>query len=313
MSTHQPVSIDGIQLGSFIARQIDDDLDWGEGSIQPQSAFSAQSDQENLITAVLSALEPVSAKEQPYSGCTDGRCPVRLLNDETIPVREQVVGADIVSAFYVAESLGSRFYKNPDAPVAERVREVAEFLHDNGIMPSTHTGCGAAAGFNAITYNAFKFAGKPAFLARVQALLPEGVYDAKLHDAMLKDNDERVDRNIYKDLTADTFVAAVEAVSGKRAIAELKDDGRGVHGHVEEVIVRVRVPGYALNTAKLAELTDGRQVFGVNDGRMEKLARMFGRGNDDDYRVAYMALEDFASTGHGTLAKNLPTYVVTSL
>ena len=55
----------------------------------------------------------------------------------------------------------------------------------------------------------------------------------------------------------------------------------------------------------------GRQVFGVNDTRMERLARLFGRGNDQDYRIAAMALEDFASGGHATLAKNVPTYIVT--
>jgi hypothetical protein len=111
-------------------------------------------------------------------------------------------------------------------------------------------------------------------------------------------------------LSADIFLEAVEAVSGKQAIAELQDDGRGVHGHVEEAIVRIKTPGYAIDEARLASLTGGREVFGVNDARMERMARLFGRGTDNDFRIACMALEDFADCGHGTLANGLPTYII---
>jgi hypothetical protein len=44
---------------------------------------------------------------------------------------------------------------------------------------------------------------------------------------------------------------------------------------------------------------------------MERLARLFARGSDQDYHAARIALEDFASSGHGTLARGLPTYVIT--
>lgn len=303
-------SFDNAVAGTLTAQRLDDTLAWGQGSIQPQADYATPQDERALIETALSCIEPVTDSEQAYTACTDGRCPARLLSDEQVPVREQLVGADIVSAFYVAESLGERFYKDANAPVAERVKEVATFLQANGFNPSTHVGCGAAAGFAVITENAVKFAEDPAFMARLAALLPEGVYNEALHQAMLKGNQTRIAQNAYKDLSADTFTAAVQSVSGKHAIAELKDDGRGVHGHVEEAIIRLHTPGYALNTAKLAELTNGREVFAVNDNRMDKLAQIFGRGQDADYQVARMALEDFASTGHGTLAKDLPTFVV---
>lgn len=296
--------------GHLQARHLDDTLAWGQGSIMPQAQYTTPEDEKQLVEAVLACIEPVTDSEQAYTACTDGRCPVRLLSNESVPVREQLVGADIVSAFYVAESLGEHFYKDVNAPVADRVKEVAEFLQANGFAPSTHIGCGAAAGFAVITENAVTFADNADFMGRIQTLLPEGVYDEALHQEMLTGNQARLERGAYADLTADTFVAAVESVSGKHAIAELKDDGRGVHGHVEEAIIRLHTPGFALNTAKLAEQTGGREVFAVNDNRMDKLAQIFGRGQDADYQIARMALEDFASTGHGTLAKNLPTYIV---
>lgn len=312
-ATNNSVQInDVIAVGGLTAMRVDDDLSWGEGSILPQAEYESAADQQKLTEVVLSCIEPVAADETAYSSCTDGRIPVALANGEPIPVREQMVGADMVSAFYVAEVLGAHFYKDPAAPVAQRVREVADFLRENGLKPSSHIGCGAGAGFAVIMANVQRFAADPRYAARLRALLPEGVYDAGLRTQMLAEVKERLEANRYEGLAAQTFLDAVAEVSGDRAIAELKDDNRGVHGHVEEQIIRVRVPGKAINEAKVAALTGGREVFGVNDLRMDKIARLFARGRSDaDYRKARMALEDFASGGHGTLAKNLPTWIVT--
>ncbi len=290
----------------FQATKIADDMAWAVGAITPQIAAV----DDDLLTAVLANIVPVDPLQQQYAACTDGRLPVRLLDGSVVPVREQMVGADIVSAFYVAEALGPRFYKDPSAPVAERVLDVARFLHENGSLPSTHVGCGAAAGFLSVIDNVSRFHADDQFVARQQALLPRGVYDEGLHAEMLAALAKRLESGAYDGLTADTFVEAVLLVSGKQAIAELKDDGRGIHGHVEEAVVRIQTPHVALDTAGLARQTNGREVFCVNDARMEATGRLFGRGTDTDYRIALMALEDFADAGHGTLAKNLPTYVV---
>lgn len=299
-----------VRVGGLVARRIQDDLSWGRGAIRPQSAYVSADDQQALISAVLQSIEPVSDTELAYSACTDGRLPVKLLSGETIPVREQMVGADMVSAFFAAETLGASFYKDPQAPVAGRVADVAAFLHENGLLPSSHVACGAAAGFEAIMRNMLELARDARFTARLRMLLPEGIFDETLQDQVLAGMQDRLDGGAYQGLSAQTFLDAVERVGGKRAVAELTDDGRGIHGHVEEYIVRLRLPGYAINEAKVAQLTGGREVFGVNDNRIEKLARLFGRGNDADYRKAYLALEDFADAGHGTLAKDLPTWIV---
>jgi hypothetical protein len=306
------IDIDDVVVrGSLVARRIVDDLSWGEGDIQPHAGHAGVDSQHALMDAVLDNIEPVSDAEAVYSNCTDGRLPMRLLNDEKVPVREQLVGADMVSAFYVAESLGPRFYRDPRAPVDERVHDVAEFLHENGLLPSSHVACGAAGGFVVIAQNIIHFSQDSRYIQRLQTLLPEGVFDATLHETMLKEGQVRLQTGAYEGLSAETFLRAAEKVSGRRAIAELRDDGRGVRGHVEEAVVRVRVPGKAINEAQVIAETGGRQVFGVNDDRMDYLARLFARGNDQDYRIAVMALEDFASSGHATLAKNLPTYIIT--
>jgi hypothetical protein len=305
--------VDEMRLGNFIARRIPDTLDWGKGAIQPQSLFVREDDQRTLLKAVLSSIQPVSDHELPFSSCTDGRIPVKLLNGEGVPVREQMVGADIVSAFYVAECLGASFYKDPKAPVAQRVQDVVTFLKENGLQPSSHIACGAGAGCAAIVANIVVFSKNLQFLKRVQTLLPAGIYDEQLLRDIVRHNDDLLAADAYKDLDVQVFIDAVEQVSGPRAVAELRDDGRGVHGHVEEQIIRIHVPGHAINEGRVAELTAGREVFGVNDSRMEKIARLFGRGNDADYRTVYLALELFADAAHATLAKGLPTYIVEAI
>jgi hypothetical protein len=302
--------IDKMRFGKYIAHGITDTLVWGQGAIQPQSLFAREDDQRTLLQAVLSSIEPVTDQELAYSACTDGRIPVRLLSGEAVPVREQMVGADIVSAFHVAETLGASFYKDPNAPVARRVADVAAFLHKNGLQPSSHVGCGAGTSYAAIVGNIVSFNKTSKLAQRVQALLPEGVYDERLYKEAVQQGADQLKKSAYQDLTLETFINAVEQTSGKRAIAELKDDGRGVHGHVEEQIIRLRVAGHAINEAKVAELTAGREVFGVNDSRLERLASLFARGNDKDYRISYLALETFADAAHATLARDLPTYVI---
>lgn len=298
---------------NLAAHKINDTLTWGEGSIVPQAAYAADDAQQALLAAVLGCIEPVAAQEVTHSLCTDGRIPVRLQDGQPVPVREQMVGADMVSAFYVAETLGAAFYDTPDAPVVERVQAVATFLKDNGIAACSHVGCGAGASFVAITANVVRFAQNPAYQARQQELLPAGIYDPALHDQMIQSNQTRLDSNAYEGLDAQVFLDVVEGACGKHAISELKDDGRGVHGHVEEMIIRLHTPGYAINETRLAAITGGREVFGVNDNRIERLARLFARGSERDYRIAYMALEDFADAGHATLAKDLPTYIVAAV
>jgi hypothetical protein len=228
-------------------------------------------------------------------------------------VREQLVGADIVSAFFAAEMLGNDFYtgmQESGNAAADRLQFVARFLKDNGWLPSSHVGCGAAGGFVAILRNIVQFNEQPAYRARVQTLLPEGVFDQLLHRQLLARLTTLLDSNAYGSLRDTTFADAARTAAGDRAVAELKDDGRGVHGHMEEAIVRVRVAGKALDVAALAKATGGRQVFGMNDLRMDRLAHLLSRGNEQQYRLALMALEEFADSGHGTLAKGLPTYVV---
>jgi len=303
---HQEVSTFGGK-----AWRSNDKLQWGVGAIQPLVDGDDAASQEALIAAVLECLEPVTETELPFSACTDGRLPVQLSDGTPVPVREQMVGADMVSAFYVAEILGERFYKDATAPVADRVVEVANFLKQNDIEPSSHIGCGAGAGFEAILKNIIAFSKDDSFLDRLASAVTTKVYDDQLQETIVKATQARLDANVYEGLSVQTFLDAVKEVSGTHAIAELKNDGRGVSGHVEEAIVRLRRPGFGVNVTKLAEITDGRQVFVVSDERLETLAKLFGRGKGDDYRTAYLALENFADAGHGTLAKRLPTWVIT--
>jgi hypothetical protein len=320
------VVLDEVQAGQFKAELIDPGMSWGVGNIVPQPETADRESQRALVTAALGSLEEVAKAQKGMSGCTDGRRPIKLLNGELVPARKQLVGGNLVLAFYMAESLGDRFYEDPTAPIEERINQVADFLMSNGYqsdpndpeaerkIPSGHVNCGAGAGFAVVSANVPEFTREESglFVVRNKLLLPDGVYDDKLHDQMIEGNERRASDGTYDALNPQMFLDAIERTAGKRGIAELSDDGRGVHGHVEEAILRMRVGNYAVNEAKLAEATGGREVFVVNDDEMDELAGLFGRGDDVDYAVARMAAEDFSSAGHGTLSKDLPTWRITA-
>jgi hypothetical protein len=299
-----------MQVGDFVVTRIADDLNWGVGSIQPQTGMEGDEDQRHLIETVVASLSRVNAAELPYSSCTDGRLPVKLLDGEAVPVREQIVGTDTMLFFHMAEALGARFYKDPNEPLAERIQEVIGFMRDNGLVPCTHIACGAAAGYVPINENLVRFTTESQFIARQKALLPEGVYDEDLRVAITKGYQDRLERGVYADWSDALLMEAVKNVSGEHAIAELNDDHRGVHGHVEEQIVRVQIDGLAINETQVCARTAGREVFGVNDNRLRRHAELLSRGVEEDYKIALMAAEDFTDGGHGTLAKNLPTYII---
>ena len=303
--------LDEVRSGNLIAERIDDGMEWGVGNIVPIPETADAESQRTLVKAALDSVEEVAEREKGTSGCTDGRRPLKLLSGEEVPARKQLVGGNLVTAFYMAEALGDRFYKEPDAPVQERIGSVADFLVGNGYVPSGHVNCGAGAGFTTVSENVYHFTQDTngLFVARAKLLLPDGVYNETLHNEMVAGNQRRATDGTYDELNPQMFLDAIERVAGKRAIAELNDDGRGVHGHVEENILRMRIGNRAINEAKLAEATGGREAFVVNDDEMDELARLFARGgNDVDYAVARMAAEDFANAGHATLSKDLPTW-----
>jgi hypothetical protein len=304
-------AIDAVQHGSFVATPIKDDLSWGKGQIEPEEAYTGTETKQQLVQTVLDSLAVVNNVEKRYSSCTDGRVPVRLHNGEAVPVREQLVGADTMVVFHMAEVLGGRFYRDPKAPLADRLQEVAVFLHENGLLPCTHIGCGAAGSYVQIVQNLIEFTKNEQFNTRQKNLLPEGTYSDTLREAITKGYEARLQNGAYEGWSDQLVLDAVHKESPDRAIAELNNDGRGVHGHVEELIIRIQVDDIATNELQVIARTGGREVFSVNDVRMRHLAGLISRGHDEDYRLALMAAEDFTDGGHGTLAKNLPTYIIT--
>jgi hypothetical protein len=307
-SSQHPTPINEVRTDTLVARYIPGDMAWGSGSILPISAYSSAEQQEALLRAVMDSLEPVTDVEQVYASCTDGRKPVRLLDEKTpAPVREQLVGADIVCAFAAIEALDGTTIEEP---VTQRLERAAAFLQQHGIAPGTHLGCGAATYFQAILENILTFSKDPAYMQYVQALLPSGVYDTTIEADILSTIQRKLERHAFEGLSLQTFIDTVTSRGGTHGIAELLDDHRGVHGHVEEQIVRVRASGLAINVARVMEQTGGRSVFGLNEQRMERLLRILSEGNEARYKRAYIALEHFNSAAYGTLARFLPTYTI---
>lgn len=90
------------------------------------------------------------------------------------------------------------------------------------------------------------------------------------------------------------------------------DDGKGVHGHTEKLIARIKPRGVTIGATLFAARMGGDEVFIVNDARQEYLAQLFSRGdtNSLDFLTAINGSEDFQDAGHATLSRNLETLVI---
>lgn len=307
------ITIDQVTVvGQLKAVNVCDNLDWGQGVIAPLSKYNDVDSQVQLVEKALACIQPV--QESNYSACTDGRLPLRLLDGVTnVPVRQQLAGADILSAFFAAEVLGVDVYVDANASTLNRLQQVASLLTQNGIMPSSHLGCGAATNFSAVVANVVKFANFEPFVTRVKTLLPFKTFNDDDFNAVVASMEKRCLANEYASLSADDILTVARSAGGDHAIGELLNDERGVRGHLEEAIIRIKASDLGLNSQKLAAVADGRQVFVICDSRLERLADILSRGDANCYQRALMALEVFTDAVHATLVCGLPTYEVSNL
>lgn len=280
---------------------------WQLGAINP----GERTDKELLKIAdeVVRSIVAVDPKQLKSSDCTDGRFRVSLGDGiSPVPIREKIVGADIVMAFSMAEALGSRFYGNDKANIKERVFVVADFLADNDIELVSHAVCGGAGSFTTVVENSVKFAAIPNMRERIKKFVP--MYQANILDTVAGSLAQRINTRAYDGYSGQLITDAVMKHSGSQGIAHYADTGRGVQGHEELAIVRIdNMPGFTIDTNKLAESSQV-QVFTVNNSRIEMLAGLFGRGHDADYTTSHIAGELFSNAGHGTLGRNLRTLII---
>jgi hypothetical protein len=267
----------------------------------------------------MDSIVPVAPDQQPYSTCTDGRRRVKLLDENPVPVREQLVGTDTMAAFVAAEALGERFYDKKTelyASVVVRLNRVIDVMLENGLRPTAHIGCGAAGGFTGVMSRATQFINSADYTARLQAVMPNGTYDSVLHRFIVGGYQSRLDSNVYDGYYDGLVTEIVREKVGKEAVECYHDDGRGVHGHCEQAVVYLdhTITGVAIDPNRLADASS-MQVFGVNAARMHELARIFSRSGADrmDYVTAMVAIHDFAAAGHGTLANGMETIIVRSV
>lgn len=302
------VSKDGRYVAEFLAQS----NEWMAGTILGKQ-FADDAERTAFVETVLDSIETVSETEQTYSTCTDGRKRVKLEDDSAVPVREQLVGTDTMSAFVAAEALGAHFYgADLYAPVAQRIAKVIDFLLAHNYHPTAHISCGAAGGFLTVINRATQFIKDPAYVARLEQL-SDNNYNDTLHHLIVGSYQSRLVSGVYEGYRDGLVAEIVLEKVGPQAVEYYDDDGRGVHGHREQAIVYLdqSLRGYAINPNKLIAATDS-QVFGMNSSRIDALARVMS-GDDNqgiNYLTARLAIEDFSCAGHGTLAADMETLVV---
>jgi hypothetical protein len=298
--------------GKFQAEFLPYSSTWMAGTIVGR-AFNDDDERRDYVTKLLECIQEVSEDEQRFSTCTDGRKRVKLENGNPVPVREQLVGTDTMTAFVAAESLGGHFYGDDlYQPVDVRIRKVVQHLLDNNFQPTAHIACGAAGGFTTVINRSTQFIKDRSYRERL-AELTGGAYNDTLHHLIVGSYQSRLVSGVYDGYRDGLVAEIVLELVGPQAVEYYEDDGRGIHGHREQAIVYLdrSMQGLAINPNSLIEVTDS-QVFGLNSSRADAIARIMS-GDDNggvDFLTARIAIEDFSCAGHGTLASNMETLIV---
>jgi hypothetical protein len=300
------------QDGRFVAEFLGQSSGWMAGTILGKS-FADDDERQAFAAGVFDSLQEVGGEEQKYSTCTDGRKRVKLEDGAAVPVREQLVGTDTMCAFVAAEALGAHFYgEDLYKDVDVRIRRVVQHLLDSGYRPTAHIACGAAGGFTTVINRATQFIKDHDYVARLQRL-SDGSYNATQHHLIVGSYQSRLVSGVYEGYRDGLVAEIVLEMVGPQAVEYYDDDGRGVHGHRELAIVYLdqTMQGLAINPNGLIAATDG-QVFGINSSRIDALARVMSADDNRgiDYLTARLAIEDFSAAGHGTLAAQMETMVV---
>jgi len=298
--------------GKYSARFLKHANGWMAGAIAGKE-FVYNEEREAFMADVFDCIEAVSKQQETFSTCTDGRKRLKLEDGSAVPVREQLVGTDTVSAFVAAEALGAHFYgETLYAPVEARIVKVIDHLLAHGYKPTAHMSCGAAGGFTTVINRATQFIKDPAYVARLEQLT-NGNYNDTLHHLIVGSYQSRLVSGIYENYRDGLIAEIVLDKVGPTALEYYDDDDRGVHGHREQAIVYLdqSLEGYAINPNALIKKTDG-QVFGVNSSRIDALARVMSGDSHQgiNYLTARLAIEDFSCAGHGTLASSMETIIV---
>ncbi len=301
--------------GKYAAEFLDQPNSWMTGTIIGKK-FINDGERSDFACAVMEYITKVSKEEQQYSTCTDGRKRLRLDDGSPVPVREQMVGTDTMTAFVAAEALGTHFYGDDlYAPVERRIAKVIDHMITHNYRPTAHISCGAAGGYTTVINRATQFIKDPAYAKRIHRLTG-GMYSDTLHHLIVGSYQSRLVSGVYEGYRDGLVAEIVLDKVGPHAVEHYDDDDRGVHGHREQAIVYLdqTMQGFAINPNALIEHNDF-QVFGVNASRADAVASlMSGETKSDSHNINYLtarlAIEDFACAGHGTLAAGMQTIIV---
>jgi hypothetical protein len=298
--------------GKYQARLVPQSAGWMAGAIAGRQ-FADDAERRDFVASVLDCIEEVAEDQKAYSTCTDGRKRLKLEDGEAVPVREQLVGTDTMAAFVAAEALGAHFYGDDlYATVDKRIAKVVDHMLANGLKPTAHISCGAAGGFTTVINRATQFIKDHSYVERL-ARLTDDNYNDTLHHLIVGSYQSRLVSGVYEGYRDGLVAEIVLDKVGPQAVEYYEDDGRGVHGHREQMIVYLdqSLEGLAVDPNALIEATDS-QVFAVNSSRVDALARAMSADDNQgiNYLTARLAIEDFSCAGHGTLAAGMETIIV---
>lgn len=286
-------------------------MTWGQGDI-----VAPDLDDESMryvMTAVDNAQVPIDDDgDLRASSCFDAR-PLIELGDgtppDTAPNRSQMAGAELLTGFMMVELLPSQWSLYPrgaeQMSVQQRFGIYSRFFKSLREPGAHGPVCGAAAGFPALVENQFRlFDGVRSGMQGVMGKY----YQPDVHDAVAQVAERKVASGELRHWSKELVDAVVPR--DNRSYEHLHDDGEGVHGHKEIVVIANNRTGTSLDKRKfLSPQGQALQGFQFDTPAIIDLAVALSATEEEIAAMMHagIAMQHVAA---GTLGNNFRTIVL---
>jgi hypothetical protein len=286
-------------------------MTWGQGDI-----IAPDLDDESLqivTAAVTNAQAPIDDDgDLRSSSCFDARELLGLGDGtppEGAPNRSQMAGSELLTGFMMVELLPTKWSLYPrnanEMSVQQRFGIYSRYFRSMR-QPGAHGPvCGAAAGFPVLVENQFRlFDGVRQDMKGVMGEF----YNPAVHEAVASVAEQKILSNGFRDWSTELVDAVVPRTH--RAFEHLHDDGKGVHGHQEIVVIANNRTGTSLDKRKFVA-PDGQslQGFQFDTPAIADLAVALSATQEEVTAMMHagVAMQHVAA---GTLGRNFRTIVL---
>lgn len=275
-------------------------IDFGRGNIDASGVTKEEAMRQAGIV-LKEGLIPQGDYRGQYGGCMDGRD--NYLDETGAPFepRPKVIGGPVVFGWTVA-SIGGFSMLRASAEPLKQFDAVAERLVEAGYLPGMHDECGMARGLASVLRSYQEFYAQVASLAGDEAVeLAKNKRLVMSVKSGLRETIGLLDAK-GKTMTEPAMQSVVRDIGGPKALIRLRTDPKHPnHGHEEELLLRLRLPGFKID--KPLVIKRGVKAFYSNEEYARALVEVLAQTEEERDRgliiADHLPLAGDATLGNG--------------